>query len=274
MRISELQKWKGMRKLFHFSVKIINRRRQRILAAAAYRSGERLYDCKHKCFHNFTRKKGVVYREILLPKNAPKQFHNRELLWNTVESAEKRKDARLAREAEFALPCECNLEEQIALARSFVLENFVALGMCADLCIHHRDKNNPHAHVLLTDRPISESGFAKKKDSRWNEKNLIFTWRESWANNLNREYARKGLEKRVTHESFKTRGITDRKPTKHLGRRVLEYAARGQETDRMRKHLEILQFNHADAEREKILTLLRHNREREMEMERSFERSR
>lgn len=261
--------------MYHFTIKVLSRQRgQSAVAAAAYRSGERLYDERNKRICNFSRKKGVVYSEILLPQNAPKHFHNRELLWNTVEAAEKRIDARLAREAEFALPRECILEEQIALARAFVLENFVSLGMCADLCIHHRDKNNPHAHVLLTDRPVSESGFSEKKDTGWNKKDSIFKWRESWANSLNREYARKGLDKRVTHESFKTRGITDRLPTKHLGRRVLEYTSRGQETDRMREHLEILRINCNYAEREKFLALLKPIREQKKIKERSFERSR
>lgn len=261
--------------MYHFTVKILSRRRkQSAVAAAAYRSGERLYDERRKQIHDFRKKGGVTYCEILLPPNAPKQFHNREFLWNTVESVEKRKDARLAREAEFALPRECSLEEQISLARAFVLENFVSLGMCADLCIHHRDEKNPHAHVLLTDRPVSKSGFVEKKNPRWNQKDLIFKWRESWANNLNREYVRKGLEKRVTHESFKARGITDRLPTKHLGRRVLEYAARGQKKDRMREHLEILRINRNYAEKERMRSLLDLDREREKAKERSFERSR
>lgn len=260
--------------MFHLHVKTISRKHDCIVASAAYRSGERLYDKRHKQVHNYAKRRGVVYSEILLPQNAPAEFHDREFLWNTVESVEKRKDARLAREVEFALPCECTLEEQTALAKTFVLENFVSLGMCADLCIHHRDKNNPHAHVLLTDRPVSDRGFSEKKNPDWNRKELIFTWRESWAKSLNQEYARKGLEKRVTHESFKARGITDRKPTKHLGRRVLEYALRGQVTDRILEHLEVLQFNRNNLEREKFLALLGLNQEHKKERERSFERSR
>lgn len=260
--------------MFHFHVKTIGRKNNHIVASAAYRSGERLYDDQYKQVRDFTKKKGVAYKEILLPQNAPAEFHNREFLWNTVESVEKRKDARLAREAEFALPRECTLEEQIHLARTFVLESFVSLGMCADLCIHQRDKSNPHAHVLLTDRPVSENGFAAKKNPLWNRKELIVIWRESWAKSLNQEYARKGLEKRVTHESFKTRGITDRKPTMHLGRRVLEYAARGQVTDRMLEHIKILRFNGKERELEKILVLLGLNQEHKKERERSFERSR
>ena len=258
--------------MYHFCVKTLSRRhKKKVVAAAAYRSGEHLYDERYKCFHNFTRKKGVVYSEILLPPNAPLQFRDREILWNTVERRETRSDSRLAREAEFALPRECSLEEQIALSRDFVMENFVSLGMCADLCIHHRDERNPHAHVLLTDRPVDANGFAAKKDPGWNRKELILVWRESWARTLNREYERKGLEKRVTHESYQTQGITDRKPTKHLGRRVLEYAKHHQATDRILEHIEILQ---SDAERERFLNLLGLSREYEKEREHPYRRSR
>lgn len=257
--------------MYHFCVKILSRRHnQSVVAAAAYRSGERLYDARRKQICDYSKKRGVVYSEVMLPKNAPEQFRSRELLWNAVEIAEKRADARLAREAEFALPRECTLPEQIALAKTFVLENFVSIGMCADLCIHHRDEKNPHVHVLLTDRPISESGFLDKKDPAWNRRELIFIWRESWAKNLNQEYARKGLEKRVTHESYKTRGITDRKPTRHLGRRVLEYAKHGRVTDRLLEHLALL---HSDAERKRIMALLRSGREYRKEKEHTYERT-
>lgn len=258
--------------MYHFHIKILSRRHtQSVVAAAAYRSGERLYDARDHCVSDFTRKKGVVYREILLPSNAPPEFRNREILWNIVEQTEHRKDSRLAREAEFALPMEFSREEQINLAKAFVLDNFVSQGMCADLCIHHRDEKNPHVHVLLTDRPVDRSGFLSKKDPSWNQKDRLLLWRESWARMLNEAYARKGLEKQVTHESYAAQGIIDRKPTKHLGRRVLEYAKRGQVTDRLLEHLESLQ---SDAERERILALLERGLERKKRREHSYGRSR
>ena len=227
--------------MYHFTVKTLSRRHHRhIIAAAAYRSGERLYDNHYECFHDYTSKKGIVYREILLPPNAPPRFCNREVLWNAVELVEQRKDSRLAREAEFALPREFSFDEQVEVARKFVLENFVSLGMCADLCIHHQNVKNPHAHVLLTDRPVDKNGFVAKKDPSWNQKAVLLYWRESWARTLNEGYKRKGIQKRVTHESYKTRGITDRKPTKHLGYRVLAYAKRHQKTDQLLEHLDIL----------------------------------
>lgn len=258
--------------MFHFTIQTISRRRNyRMIAAAAYRSGSRLYDYRSGQISDFTRKKGIVHCEILLPPNAPSQFRNREILWNAVDAVEKRKDARLAREAEFALPKELTLEEQIELAKRFVYENFVSLGMCADLCIHHSNEKNPHAHVLLTDRPIDRNGFVPKKDRNWNKKELIRVWREAWAKALNREYERKGLSKRVSHESYKTRGITDRKPTKHLGRRVLALAARDQMTDRILEHLELC---HNDAEKERFLNLIERYRENENKRKYLYKRSR
>ena len=258
--------------MYHFTVKVLGRRHNKsVIAAAAYRSGERLYDERNRVFWDFTRKKGVVYNEILFPSNVPPEFRDREILWNAVERTETRKDSRLAREAEFALPREFSLEEQIEVARKFVSENFVALGMCADLCIHHRDEKNPHAHVLLTDRPVDSSGFASKKAPSWNRKEHLLVWRESWARILNEAYREKGLEKRVTHESYATRGITDRKPTRHLGRRVLEYAKRGQVTDRLLEHLELLR---SDTERERILKILERSRRHKKEQVRCHERVR
>lgn len=269
-RENEPLEGKGEMTLYHFTMKTISRRKKKsVIAAAAYRSGERLHDtCSNRCY-DFTWKRGVAYRKILLPSNAPPEFRNREILWNTVEQTEHRKDSRLAREAEFALPREFTLEEQVDLARTFVQDNFVSLGMCADLCIHHRDEKNPHAHVLLTDRPVDCNGFLSKKDRSWNQKEQILLWRESWARTLNEAYRQKGLEKRVTHESYKTRGITNRKPTKHLGYRVLEYARQGQVTDRLLEHLESLQ---SDAERERILALL--GRDREQMRKREYQRGR
>jgi hypothetical protein len=122
--------------------------------------------------------------------------------------------------------------------------------MCADLCIHHKTVENPHAHILLTDRPVNRDGFLAKKDPSWNERWRLIGWRESWARLLNREYERKELEKRVTHRSYKALGITDRQPTKHLGQRVLKYAEHGQMTDRFLEHLRILR---SDQERERLM---------------------
>ncbi len=237
--------------MYHLSAKKLTRRKiKSVVASAAYRSGAKLYDERQKRHHDYTKKEGVVHVESMAPPDTPAWLKDRETKWNTVERMEKRKDACLAREIEVALPRELTLAEQIELARAFINDNFICLGMCADLCIHHKTVENPHAHILLTDRPVNRDGFMPKKDPSWNERRRLIDWRKDWERMLNWEYERMGLEKRVTHRSYKALGITDRKPTKHLGYRVLKYAERGQMTDRFLEHLKIL---HSDRERERLM---------------------
>src|SRR3546814_2936590 len=123
--------------IFHFSVKVIGRGAGRsAVAAAAYRAGERLHDERLDRAHDFTNKPGVVHSEILLPENAPEEFADRERLWNAVEATEKRKDAQLSREVEFAIPRELNHGQGIELARDFAAREFVELGMIPDYNVH------------------------------------------------------------------------------------------------------------------------------------------
>lgn len=131
------------------------------VAAAAYRAGEKVTNRWDGVTHDYTKKQGVVHTEILLPPEAPAEYLFRAKLWNAVEAAEKSTNARLCRECLLALPTELNREQQVQLVRDFVEQNFVALGMCADVAIHDpqgRESENPHAHILLTVRPINERG--------------------------------------------------------------------------------------------------------------------
>ena len=138
------------------------------VAAAAYRSGERLTNEWDGRTHDFTHKPGIVHKEIMLPAHAPPEFQDRSTLWNSVEQIEKASDAQLAREIEVALPVELSRAEQLALVRSFVKDNFVAEGMCADFALHDKGDGNPHAHILLTIRPL-------KPDGRWGRSAAKFT---------------------------------------------------------------------------------------------------
>ena len=113
--------------------------------------------------HDYTRKQGLVWQQVFLPDMAPAEWSDREVLWNAVEEAEKTKDSRLAREFVVALPIELNRDERIALLTDFIHANFVAEGMCADVCIHDTDGHNPHAHIMLTVRPLT-------KDGKWQHK--------------------------------------------------------------------------------------------------------
>ena len=113
--------------------------------------------------HDYTRKQGLAWQQIFLPDMAPAEWGDREVLWNAVEDAEKTKDSRLAREFVVALPVELSKDEWITLLTDFIQANFVAEGMCADVCIHDTDGHNPHAHIMLTVRPLT-------KDGKWQHK--------------------------------------------------------------------------------------------------------
>lgn len=94
----------------------------------------------------------------MLPANAPPEFADRSFLWNSVEKIEKSKNSQLAREIEIAIPHELTRQQQISLVREYVKENFVDNGMCADIAIHDKKDGNPHAHIMLTVRPLNEDG--------------------------------------------------------------------------------------------------------------------
>lgn len=154
--------------MFHCSIKIISRASGRsAVASAAYRSGEKLYNDETGITHDFTKKGGVVFSEICIPDNAPREFCNREYFWNEVQKVEKRADAQLAREIEVALPKELTREQQIETVRNYIQKNFVSKGMCADWALHDKGDGNPHAHIMLTVRAFDEKGkwVAKQKTS-------------------------------------------------------------------------------------------------------------
>ena len=140
------------------------------MANAAYRSASRLHDERLDRYHDFSYKTGVVHSEVMLPDGAPAQLRHRQTLWNAVEAGEKRKDAQLAREVEFAIPRELNREQGVSLVRDFVKQEFVARGMVADLNVHwdigSDGRAKPHAHVLLTMREVGADGFGAKQHSR------------------------------------------------------------------------------------------------------------
>lgn len=130
------------------------------VAAAAYLSCSRMLNEYDGVQHDYTRKQGLGWRQVFLPATAPAEWQDREILWNAVEETETAKDSRLAREFVAALPIELSREEQIQLLQDFIKEQFVADGMCADAAIHdpYPPGHNPHAHILLTVRPLDEKG--------------------------------------------------------------------------------------------------------------------
>lgn len=163
--------------IFHLSAKIISRGKgQSAIASAAYRSGDKLHDERYDETQDYTNKRFIEHSEIQLPENAPKEYKNRETLWNSVEKAERAKNAQLAREIELALPREITPEQRIQLVHDYVQQTFVDKGMVADWSIHNPqpDKDNPekpvnpHAHIMLTMRSLRSNGsWAPKKTSHY-----------------------------------------------------------------------------------------------------------
>ena len=145
--------------IYHLEAKVVSRGAGRsAVAASAYLSCSRLYNDYDGIQHDYTKKQGLVWQEVFLPEYAPQEWKDREQLWNAVEKVETAKDSRLAREFVVALPMELSREEQIELLQEFIQEQFLSDGMCADAAIHDTDGHNPHAHILLTVRPLDKQG--------------------------------------------------------------------------------------------------------------------
>ena len=145
--------------IYHLEAKVVSRGAGRsAVAASAYLSCSRLYNDYDGIQHDYTKKQGLFWQQVFLPEYAPQEWQDREKLWNAVEEVETAKDSRLAREFVVALPIELSREQQIELLQDFIREQFVSDGMCADAAIHDTDGHNPHAHILLTVRPLDEQG--------------------------------------------------------------------------------------------------------------------
>ena len=237
--------------LYHFHVGQVKRSAgQSVIESAAYRAGERLYSERYGEYSDYTHKGGVVYTEILLPPHAPREYADRQTLWNAVEAAERGKNAQLAWSFDIALQNEFTLEENIALARRFLLDNFVSRGMIADFAVHQPDKaggiENPHFHVLCPIRPLNSDGSWGAKQRRvyrengkfdavpttdWGKPETLEEWREAWAELCNAKFKEKELECRIDHRSYEKQGV-DQAPTIHVGVAVRQMEAKGMTTDK------------------------------------------
>ena len=173
--------------IYHLEAKVITRSEGRTACgAAAYMSCSRIYNEYDGIQHDYTRKHGLVWEHVFLPSMAPAEWADREKLWNAVEAAEKTKDSRLARELIIALPREFERRQWIGLLSGYIHDNFTSQGMCADVSIHDTDGHNPHAHILLTVRPMDDKG--------------------KWQHKTEKEYlcVRDGEEKGFTATEFKS----------------------------------------------------------------------
>ena len=264
--------------------------------------------------HDYTRKQGLVWQQVFLPDMAPAEWTDRETLWNAVEEAEKTKDSRLAREFVVALPVELDRNRWIDLLTEFIQANFVADGMCADVCIHDTDGHNPHAHIMLTVRPLTKDGKWQHKtekeylcvrdgeergftasefktaqtegwekqyqykvdrekvymppsqaeaqgyeriskypkstkygrqnpiSARWNSKEQLVLWRETWAETVNSYLEQSGRDERIDHRSHANRGL-DEQPSIHEGVTARALEQKGIVSDRCELNRQITADN-------------------------------
>jgi hypothetical protein len=218
----------------------------KLLAAAAYRAGEKLYDPSAGVVFDYTLKEDVRHSEIIAPENAPLWARDRSSLHLTAEAAEKRKDAQLARAFIIALPRELTLEQNIALMREYVIQEFVSKGLVVDLNIHDKlasdGQTNPHAHLLVTMREISSDGFAKKKNPAWNAPYMVSVWRNAWETMQNDHLEAAGRSERISLKSYKDQGI-NRIPQSHMGVEGQLEKRTKKETKKGNKNREIIQNN-------------------------------
>lgn len=245
--------------IYHCSIKIVSRGKGKsAVAAAAYRSGEKLTNEWDGLTHDYTKKGGVVHSEILLPAHAPPAFSDRSTLWNSVELSEKSNNAQLAREVEIALPVELSREEQTRLVREYCSSQFVSKGMIADFNLHDTGDGNPHAHILLTMRPMDEKGAWLPKSKKeyvldengekirlpsgryktrkvdlvdWNDRENAEVWRRAWADLANEFLERNDCPERIDHRSYERQGI-DQLPTVHVGVSATQMEKKGIVTER------------------------------------------
>lgn len=260
---------------YHFHLTQVKRSRgQSVIAQAAYRAGEKLYSTYYGESSDFTRKRGVVMAEICLPDHAPREYADRETLWNALEWAESGRKAQLAHSFDITLMNEFSMEENIEMARAFVQEELVSRGMIADFAIHDpvRPKGaepNPHIHILVPIRPLKEDGTWGIKEKKisvmdeqrnpvfdkngkqayravsttgWSSKEMLIYLRKNWENRCNEKFKEKGLSVRVDARSFKERGI-DRIPMIHEGPHVRAMEAKGIRTALGNLNRLISQFN-------------------------------
>ena len=232
---------------YHCQVKAVSRAEGRsATAAAAYRSGARIACDREGRVHDYTRRDGVERTFIVAPADAPTWAQDRERLWNAVEAAERRKDAKVAREWEVALPHELPAAEREALARAYAGELVSRYGVAADVAIHRPgregDRRNHHAHILVTTRRIGPEGLGAKTrelDVRQTSSQEIAAMRELWADMQNRALERQGAAERVDHRSLPERrreaeargdaeaaAVLDRPAEQHMGPQATEMERR------------------------------------------------
>src|SRR5215831_4517246 len=253
------------------------------ISAAAYRAAAVLEDERTGERHDYSRKRGVLGAEIMLPEGGPSWMLDRSALWNAVEIIEKRKDAQLAKDFVISLPHELNHEQRVALTREFIRQQFCARGYVADIAWHAPSKAeglNWHAHVMVTMRKVEGTGFAAKKERPAGDglKHPALIWKEelmrlriAWADTANRHLEAAGLDIRIDHRSLEARGI-DRDPEPKQGPLATKIEREGRESHAGADRREVqarnaeragLKLEHAEAiaEERRIVDMMTHRLE-------------
>ncbi|MFN1129624.1 MobQ family relaxase [Lelliottia nimipressuralis] len=189
--------------IFHLEFKIVKRSEgMSSCRKAAYHARCRITDDRTGNTYDFSHRTDLFYHQILAPDSAPSHIiESSTTLWNEVERVERQKDGQTARYFDVAIPCELSNEDKIKLVAEYCQKNFVDKGMIADIAFHDLNGGNPHAHVMLTLKPITADGFCKKERS-WNDKKNVILWRESWSVIANRYLAAAGSNERIDHRSI------------------------------------------------------------------------
>lgn len=193
--------------IYHLHLKNISRRKgASAVAAAAYRAGETLWNEAEERESHFGGRRSVRYTSIIRPDKAPAWTADRASLWNTVERAEKRRDARLAKEIEVALPRELDPSRQRHLVEAFA-HGLAESGVVVDVSIHDDgDNTNPHAHLMLTTRRLTAVGFGGKIrgiDTR----EFLERVRQLWAQLANAVLGQAGVRVSIDHRSYADQGL-------------------------------------------------------------------
>ena len=221
---------------FHFEVQVISRGKGRsVTKLVNYISGKRLHD-PYRGETYYKRRSDILYYNIFQPSSAPPEFYDLQYLCNAIEGAERRYDARTAREFKASLPNELSKQELIGIVSEFINENFLDKKLCAIVAIHEGrniqdpSRNNPHVHIIVPTRTVGLGGFSKRKDREHNKRKYIDIWREQWALIQNLAYERNGLNIRVSHESLFVQGCYGREPVNQLSLVDWQKEQRGERT--------------------------------------------
>lgn len=261
-------------KSLHTHVDIVSRSKgHSVLAKAAYNARDKLRDEYYVKVHDYSKKDDLVFSKIFLPEHIPKEFSDREYLWNNVEKIEKSKNSQLARNLLFTLPRELNEQDRIKFISEFIEENFTSKGMIADCNIHNPtasdNEEQPHAHILLTLREIDEQGKWKPKSRKeyildengekiklksgnyksrkvnlndWNEPDKAKEWRENFSKKANEYLEKNNIDKRIDPRTFEEQG-REELPQIHLGTASFQMEKKGIQTERGNHNRKIIALN-------------------------------